>query len=78
VVKRAFDGGTLVPVTIEKISIGFIEKFTPEAGVARLAQVLGWDHVPQLTEEEEREIDRRMDEAQAAARRLYGLPEVPA
>jgi transcriptional regulator with XRE-family HTH domain len=48
----------------------------PTAG-RRLADVLGWDQVPQLSAEDRREADEEFADAQARARRTYEL-DMPA
>jgi hypothetical protein len=40
-----------------------------------LATVLGWEHVPELTEEQAKAADAQLEAAQAEARRIYGLDE---
>ena len=47
----------------------------PGAGPARLAQVLGWERIPELTADEQRQADEKLAAAQAEARRLYGLAQ---
>lgn len=41
----------------------------------RLAAALGWDQLPELSEEEVRELDEEFDAAQTEARRFYGLDD---
>ena len=41
----------------------------------RLAAALGWEEVPELNDDELRELDQEFDAAQAEARRFYGLGE---
>ena len=47
----------------------------PSAAAERLAAVLGWEHVPELTEEQAKAADAQLEAAQADARRIYGLDE---
>jgi hypothetical protein len=45
------------------------------SALERLTAALGWDRVPQPTDEERREAERKLAAAQAEARRIYGLDE---
>jgi hypothetical protein len=47
----------------------------PPAAAQRLAAVLGWERVPELSEEQAREAEAKLAAAQAEARRVYGLDE---
>lgn len=47
----------------------------PSAAAQRLAAALGWDRVPELSAEQKREADAKLEAAQAEARRVYGLGE---
>lgn len=41
----------------------------------RLAAALGWDEVPEFSDEEQRKLDEEFEAAQAEARRFYGLDD---
>ncbi|MBT8224967.1 MAG: hypothetical protein HKP61_11665 [Dactylosporangium sp.] len=51
------------------------EPHVPGAGSARLAEVLGWERVPELDGEEQRRADEKLAAAQDEATRLYGLAQ---
>jgi hypothetical protein len=60
------------PVTTQTSSAGKFDPNVHSPQVIRLAEALGWDHIPVMTEEEEREADRRLAEALEDARTFYG------
>ena len=62
----------------EKPSTELPEAHTPGAGTARLAAALGWERLPQLSEEQERDADARLAAARLAAERIYGTDQAAA
>jgi uncharacterized protein YciW len=50
----------LGPVTIEKSSAGKFDPNVHTPHAIRLAEILGWDHIPVSTDEERREFYQRM------------------
>jgi hypothetical protein len=44
---------------------------TRQTAAERLAEALGWDEVPAMTDDQRAEFERRNDEADRAAREFY-------
>lgn len=67
-----FGGGTVSRMATDRRSVEITEKHTPGAAAPRLAAVLGWDHFPEPTPEELREMDEKLAAARREAERIYG------
>lgn len=64
------DGRRLWPWPITPLPV----RLTRPDAAHRLAAALGWEQVPEFSEQERRELDEEFEAAQADARRRYGLP----
>lgn len=67
--------GTLGDMNKSRAGSGPTQADQPSTAAQRLAAALGWEHVPELSAEQAREADAKLEAAQAEACRVYGLDE---